>query len=136
MDPSTFVLTCERSQLDGLGFEVTLIVSIYKEGQFDRSISGYGGVASIHVDGCEPHCGQDRLRAVERDLTVKVDAPRRPRHERCCGPAARKAALATLRGGSYPCAAEYCLRYRPAARIGEEVTTTTGPIGFRCARDD
>jgi formylglycine-generating enzyme required for sulfatase activity len=38
-----------------------------------------------------------------------------------------------VRGGSYLCAAEYCLRYRPAARIGVSPTTTTSHIGFRCA---
>jgi sulfatase modifying factor 1 len=55
----------------------------------------------------------------------------------CCSPTASgQRELTTLRGGSYLCAAEYCLRYRPAARIGVEVGTTTGHIGFRCARDD
>ncbi|HWX62539.1 formylglycine-generating enzyme family protein [Bradyrhizobium sp.] len=55
----------------------------------------------------------------------------------CCGAAAAKGAVLTsLRGGSYLCAAEYCLRYRPAARIGQEAATTTGHIGFRCAQDD
>jgi sulfatase modifying factor 1 len=57
--------------------------------------------------------------------------------ESCCSPAtSQQQELATLRGGSYLCAAEYCLRYRPAARIGVEAGTTTGHIGFRCARDD
>lgn len=55
----------------------------------------------------------------------------------CCAPATSPGeALTTLRGGSYLCAAEYCLRYRPAARIGIEAGTTAGHIGFRCARDD
>jgi formylglycine-generating enzyme len=56
--------------------------------------------------------------------------------ESCCGPTASdQAKLATLRGGSYLCAADYCLRYRPAARIGVEPGATTSHIGFRCARD-
>jgi sulfatase modifying factor 1 len=55
----------------------------------------------------------------------------------CCGPAtSRQPQLTALRGGSYLCAAEYCQRYRPAARIGVEAGTTTGHIGFRCARDE
>jgi formylglycine-generating enzyme required for sulfatase activity len=55
----------------------------------------------------------------------------------CCNPATpQQQQLTTLRGGSYLCAAEYCLRYRPAARIGVEAVATTGHIGFRCARDD
>ena len=36
------------------------------------------------------------------------------------------------KGGSHLCAPNYCLRYRPAARQGETVDTTTGHIGFRC----
>jgi formylglycine-generating enzyme required for sulfatase activity len=37
-----------------------------------------------------------------------------------------------LKGGSHLCAPNYCLRYRPAARQGEAVDTSTGHIGFRC----
>jgi formylglycine-generating enzyme required for sulfatase activity len=36
------------------------------------------------------------------------------------------------KGGSHLCAADYCLRYRPAARQAEPVDTSTGHIGFRC----
>ncbi|HVH11633.1 MAG TPA: SUMF1/EgtB/PvdO family nonheme iron enzyme, partial [Longimicrobium sp.] len=37
-----------------------------------------------------------------------------------------------LKGGSYLCAANYCVRYRPAARIPQQVDTGTGHQGFRC----
>ena len=37
-----------------------------------------------------------------------------------------------VKGGSYLCAPNYCLRYRPAARQGEAVDTSTSHIGFRC----
>jgi formylglycine-generating enzyme required for sulfatase activity len=37
-----------------------------------------------------------------------------------------------IKGGSHLCAPSYCLRYRPAARQGETVDTSTGHIGFRC----
>ena len=36
------------------------------------------------------------------------------------------------KGGSHLCAPNYCHRYRPAARQGEAVDTSTGHIGFRC----
>lgn len=49
-----------------------------------------------------------------------------------CAPAAAGGPVA-LRGGSFLCAAEYCLRYRPAARIAAGADTTTAHIGFRCA---
>ena len=37
-----------------------------------------------------------------------------------------------LKGGSHLCAANYCLRYRPAARIPQMVDSGTSHIGFRC----
>jgi formylglycine-generating enzyme len=37
-----------------------------------------------------------------------------------------------IKGGSHMCAPSYCLRYRPAARQGEAVDTSTSHIGFRC----
>jgi sulfatase modifying factor 1 len=70
-------------------------------------------------------------------------APQRP----CCTPRnPRGATLAesidpalpakigrrVLKGGSFLCAPNYCLRYRPAARIPETIDTTTCHVGFRC----
>lgn len=37
-----------------------------------------------------------------------------------------------LKGGSFLCAANYCVRYRPAARHPETIDTSTCHIGFRC----
>ena len=37
-----------------------------------------------------------------------------------------------IKGGSHLCAPSYCLRYRPAARQGEAVDTSTSHLGFRC----
>jgi formylglycine-generating enzyme required for sulfatase activity len=37
-----------------------------------------------------------------------------------------------IKGGSHLCAPSYCLRYRPAARQGEAIDSTTSHIGFRC----
>ena len=39
-----------------------------------------------------------------------------------------------LKGGSHLCAANYCQRYRPAARHPETIDTSTSHIGFRCVR--
>jgi formylglycine-generating enzyme required for sulfatase activity len=39
------------------------------------------------------------------------------------------------RGGSYLCHDSYCNRYRVAARSSNTVDTSTGNMGFRCARD-
>jgi sulfatase modifying factor 1 len=37
-----------------------------------------------------------------------------------------------LKGGSFLCAPNYCLRYRPAARIAQQIDTGTCHQGFRC----
>ena len=37
-----------------------------------------------------------------------------------------------VKGGSHLCAPGYCLRYRPAARQGQTLDTSTSHIGFRC----
>ena len=63
-----------------------------------------------------------------------------PRNPRVSSPAASFAAgqpgahipRRVIKGGSHLCAPNYCLRYRPAARQGEAVDTSTTHIGFRC----
>lgn len=42
----------------------------------------------------------------------------------------------TVKGGSHLCAPSYCLRYRPAARQGQTMDTSTSHIGFRCVLRD
>src|SRR6185437_12618540 len=62
-------------------------------------------------------------------------------HPPCCAPQGPRAGAPpaderiprrVLKGGSHLCAPNYCLRYRPAARQGEAVDTSTAHIGFRC----
>jgi formylglycine-generating enzyme required for sulfatase activity len=52
----------------------------------------------------------------------------------CCAPSAsaERFPRKVIKGGSHLCAPNYCLRYRPAARQGEAIDTSTGHIGFRC----
>lgn len=63
----------------------------------------------------------------------------------CCSVAASRAAgpsaspdpisgipRKVLKGGSFLCAENYCMRYRPAARIPESVESATCHISFRC----
>ena len=40
-----------------------------------------------------------------------------------------------LKGGSYLCAPNYCLRFRPAARSPQMIDTGMGHLGFRCVSD-
>lgn len=55
----------------------------------------------------------------------------------CCAGRSASATIPrkVLKGGSYLCAPNYCLRYRPAARQPQSVDTASCHIGFRCARD-
>ena len=39
-----------------------------------------------------------------------------------------------LKGGSFLCAPQYCLRFRPAARSSQAPDSSASHIGFRCAR--
>jgi formylglycine-generating enzyme required for sulfatase activity len=51
----------------------------------------------------------------------------------CCAPSDPAAETRrVVKGGSHLCAPNYCLRYRPAARQGEAIDTSTCHIGFRC----
>ncbi len=52
----------------------------------------------------------------------------------CCAPEnpGERFARRVIKGGSHLCAPNYCLRFRPAARQGETIDTSTAHIGFRC----
>jgi formylglycine-generating enzyme len=52
----------------------------------------------------------------------------------CCGPHGEVSETdrRVTKGGSHLCAPSYCHRYRPAARQGHTVRSTTGHLGFRC----
>jgi formylglycine-generating enzyme len=60
-------------------------------------------------------------------------APDQPQQS-CCHPTAGddRTTRMTVKGGSHLCAPNYCLRYRPSARQGETVDSSTCHIGFRC----
>ena len=51
----------------------------------------------------------------------------------CCSPSVPAThQQRVVKGGSHLCAPNYCLRYRPAARQGEPIDTSTSHVGFRC----
>ena len=85
-------------------------------------------MATVHTDVPRCACG-GAARGGDGDVRPDDGAP---------GPMPTPApatALVALKGGSYLCAAEYCARYRPAARIGLTADSTTAHVGFRCAAD-
>lgn len=59
--------------------------------------------------------------------------PRGPARQESFDPASpARIPRKVLKGGSHLCAANYCQRYRPAARHPEPVDTSTSHVGFRC----
>ena len=50
----------------------------------------------------------------------------------CCGSGGDPLRGHVIKGGSFLCAPNYCLRYRPAARQRETIDTSTCHLGFRC----
>lgn len=72
-------------------------------------------------------------------------ARRAPVAAPCCGDGARERSYdpcqpgvriprKVLKGGSFLCSPEYCLRFRPAARSPQMTDTGMSHVGFRCAR--
>jgi formylglycine-generating enzyme len=55
-------------------------------------------------------------------------------HDSCCAPQnpLREDDRRVMKGGSHLCAESYCLRYRPAARQGQALRSSTSHLGFRC----
>ncbi|NUT49169.1 MAG: formylglycine-generating enzyme family protein [Saccharothrix sp.] len=54
------------------------------------------------------------------------------RRARSADPAAPNIPRRVVKGGSFLCAPTYCRRYRPAARMGQPVDTSTCHVGLRC----
>ena len=65
---------------------------------------------------CVPANPRGGLESESYDSRLSVAIPRR-----------------VIKGGSHLCAANYCQRYRPSARQGQDIDTSTSHIGFRCA---
>ena len=71
---------------------------------------------SPHPDEVEsPCCVPRNPRATSADVRPGEAIPRR-----------------VIKGGSHLCAPNYCLRYRPAARQGQPIDSSTTHLGFRC----
>lgn len=68
-----------------------------------------------------------------RHVDPALDPPDREKRPSLLATAGPEETRRTLKGGSYLCAPEYCLRFRPAARSPQSEDTATTHIGFRCA---
>ncbi|MDG2117566.1 MAG: SUMF1/EgtB/PvdO family nonheme iron enzyme, partial [Gammaproteobacteria bacterium] len=57
--------------------------------------------------------------------------PKGPSQEQSISPNHGESVARVIKGGSYLCAENYCLRYRPAARQAQDSGLGTSHIGFR-----
>jgi formylglycine-generating enzyme len=71
--------------------------------------------AGVESPGPAPCCAARNPRVTEPGRDLASTIPRK-----------------VIKGGSHLCAPNYCLRYRPAARQGEAIDTSTTHLGFRC----
>ena len=60
----------------------------------------------------------------------KLDATMNP----CYNPNNPFAQERVIKGGSFLCAANYCVNYRPSARQGHSFDSGTSNVGFRCVK--
>ena len=86
------------------------------------------------TSGSGPRTTSPRHRARLRQPCCAPRNPRGDRREESFDPAQPEIHIPrkVIKGGSHLCAPSYCLRYRPAARQGEAIDTSTSHIGFRC----
>ena len=110
------------------------------QGEFpwrDTAEDGYAGTSPVGAFppngfGLDDACGNVWEWTADWFTPTHDTAPPAP----CCPPpeAMRDEPIPrrVIKGGSHLCAPSYCLRYRPAARQGEAIDTSTGHIGFRC----
>jgi formylglycine-generating enzyme required for sulfatase activity len=90
---------------------------------------GYAGTSPVDAFPANGYGLHDMIGNVW-EWTASSLAPQ----QSCCAPSGPGEARRVVKGGSHLCAPNYCLRYRPAARQGEAVDTSTCHIGFRCVR--
>ena len=70
------------------------------------------------------------------DHTADVDpAVHAAAEHSCCPEPVTETDRRVIKGGSHLCAPTYCHRYRPAARQGHAIRSSTNHLGLRCVRD-
>jgi len=98
-------------------------------------LDGYEGTSPVDAFLANGYGLYDMIGNVwEWSATLFTTSSAETSKKSCCIPDESGGHIArrVVKGGSHLCAPSYCLRYRPAARQGEAVDTSTCHIGFRC----
>jgi formylglycine-generating enzyme required for sulfatase activity len=95
---------------------------------------GYEGTSPVDAFPANGYGLFDMVGNVWEWTSSPYDASPDQPPQSCCHPNAGddRSARRVVKGGSHLCAPNYCLRYRPSARQGETVDSSTCHIGFRC----
>ena len=110
------------------------------QGDFPQSNTALDGFAGRSPVGAFPPNGYgvyDMAGNVWEWTLTEFTARHTERPSPCCHGRSDNATIPqkVIKGGSYLCSPDYCLRYRPAARQPQSIDTATCHIGFRCVRD-
>jgi formylglycine-generating enzyme required for sulfatase activity len=107
------------------------------QGQFPHenlTEDGYEGTSPVDAFPANGYGLFDMVGNVWEWTSSPYDAAPDQPPQSCCHPNAgdNQSTRRVVKGGSHLCAPNYCLRYRPSARQGETVDSSTCHIGFRC----
>jgi formylglycine-generating enzyme required for sulfatase activity len=107
------------------------------QGQFPHenlAEDGYEGTSPVDAFPTNGYGLFDMVGNVWEWTSSPYDAVPDQPPQSCCHPNAGddQSMRRVVKGGSHLCAPNYCLRYRPSARQGETVDSSTCHIGFRC----
>jgi sulfatase modifying factor 1 len=105
------------------------------QGEFPRRDLGLDGHVGTSPVGAYPANGYGLLDVTGNVWEWTAEDFGLPRADgACCAPdhGGGEIGRKVIKGGSHLCAPSYCLRYRPAARQGQDTDSSTSHLGFRC----